>query len=210
MPNDWKHLEGYNRARQKMNANRARDAARIYEGGATVSDVAQRFGVSLGAMSKWLNRIGYKMRTPGEALRRDDPTCSVDECPRDAHTSNTPDGIGQVCLMHYKRLKRGGSLDARPKRPSGTPEDEWFWRFVTKTPDCWTWTGATYKSRGGYGSFYFDGKRGKAHHFLVGRPVKGHHWHHRCGNVLCVRPEHLELLSISEHSRMTCEKRWHG
>ncbi len=57
---------------------------------------------------------------------------------------------------------------------------------------CWLWTGG---HGHGYGSFYFDGKRLPAHHFLMSpRPV-GMEADHLCYTHNCIRPSHLEWVT---------------
>lgn len=96
-----------------------------------------------------------------------------------------------------------------------------FWRRVNKTDDgCWLWTGATIK---GYGQVHIariDGKNVTwyAHRVawhLDGRSlVEGLTLDHLCRTPLCVRPDHLEQVTIAEnlrraHPRQTHCKRGH-
>lgn len=44
--------------------------------------------------------------------------------------------------------------------------------------------------------------------FATGRPIpQGHHVHHRCRNRACVRFDHMEMLSASEHARLHAAER---
>lgn len=64
---------------------------------------------------------------------------------------------------------------------------------------CWVWRRAS--RRGGYGSA--GPKRQPAHRFfyeqIVGPIPEGYDVHHRCGNRLCVNPEHLDARPPREH-----------
>lgn len=81
-----------------------------------------------------------------------------------------------------------------------------FWSRVKKTRTCWLWVGA--RASRGYGLFVYDGRRGYAHRFSyelhvgaipVGLTVD--HVYPRCTSKLCVRPNHLELVTRQENSR---------
>ena len=131
----------------------------------------------------------------GLALRQPDPWCSVETCDRRAHGH-------QLCLMHLKRVSNHGSTTAiRNRRPANVSIEEWFMTLVKKTDSCWLWQGNILHTRGGYGSIWDPRckKKIRAHHFLVGRPPKGMEWDHLCKTVHCVRPDHLELVTIHEN-----------
>jgi hypothetical protein len=91
------------------------------------------------------------------------------------------------------------------------PEKHWpFWDRVEKTEGCWIWMGA--HRAGGYGSVIRNGRQNYAHRFAfeqtVGAIPEGYHVHHRCGNKLCVRPDHLGLVTAGEHRRITAPPPW--
>ena len=117
--------------------------------------------------------------------------CSMQGCGRELHS------LG-FCRMHRKRVKRNGvPKNIKDCKPSDISIHDWFMSKVNKTETCWLWTGAIMVNRGGYGTFY-DGSIGKklrAHHFLVGKPGPGMEYDHLCRNVVCVRPDHLELVT---------------
>lgn len=83
----------------------------------------------------------------------------------------------------------------------GTTVEARFWVKVDKTSDCWVWTGAV-NSRG-YGSFGLQGSMRQAHRvayeLLVGPIPAGLVLDHLCRNRLCVRPEHLEVVTNREN-----------
>ena len=128
--------------------------------------------------------------------------CGVEECERADHARG-------LCLMHLKRVLNHGSTNTlRPRRPPGMPVRAWFMSKVEVTEACWMWRGATHnptnKRRKRYGVFYDadSGRKRGAHLYLVPTAPEGHEYHHRCGEVLCVRPDHLQLMTISEHRRL--------
>lgn len=73
---------------------------------------------------------------------------------------------------------------------------------------CWLWLRG--HSSTGYGTVYIDRKSYGAHVAsweLVHGPVpKGFIVHHKCAVRLCVNPEHLELLTRSQHHKLHLDK----
>lgn len=66
-----------------------------------------------------------------------------------------------------------------------------------KLTQCQEWTG--YKNRQGYGKIHITEKTMDYVHKIswllhISRIPKGYEVTHKCGNILCFRPEHLELL----------------
>lgn len=82
-----------------------------------------------------------------------------------------------------------------------------FWARVDKSGDCWLWTGA--KTKAGYGTTRLPrrGPHTTAHRVAymleIGPIPDGHHVHHECMRVDCVRPEHLRAVTPSENSLMS-------
>ena len=73
---------------------------------------------------------------------------------------------------------------------------------VDETTECWVWMKG--KRRGsGFGYFNLNYKRHSAHRIAyehwVGPIPKGMLVHHRCFNKACVNPDHLELMTPSDH-----------
>lgn len=68
---------------------------------------------------------------------------------------------------------------------------------------CWIWTGALDK---GYGAINWNGSRRCAHRVLYeilrGPIPNGYECHHLCGNRSCINPNHIELVTRSEHMQL--------
>lgn len=78
-----------------------------------------------------------------------------------------------------------------------------------ETP-CWVWTGPTSRGRNGRGkpygkSSFGDGKHQYAHRAYYERhtgPIpEGMHIDHLCRETLCVNPDHLEAVTVTENNR---------
>jgi len=85
---------------------------------------------------------------------------------------------------------------------------ETFWTHVDKTDACWIWTGALQSS--GYGSVGIGGKKTALVHRLsyeahVGPIPDGYTIDHvvarGCTDRRCLRPDHLEPVTIAENNR---------
>lgn len=79
---------------------------------------------------------------------------------------------------------------------------ERFWQYTIQTDDCWLWQGPIMNR--GYGCFYVDGKSTLAHRFSY-RSFNGSiptdmTVDHICHVRICVNPNHLQLLTLSENS----------
>lgn len=78
-----------------------------------------------------------------------------------------------------------------------------FWYGVTKTPDCWIWSGRL-DSDGRYGNIWIDGRIVKAHrvsYVLHKGPIPDNLIvRHLCHNKLCVNPDHLEAGTSQDNA----------
>jgi hypothetical protein len=87
------------------------------------------------------------------------------------------------------------------------PIRERFYNFVDKTEDCWLWKGAT---RTGYGLFRLDGRMLSAHrvsYVLENFTIpEGAVIHHKCGNRLCVKPDHLQCTDPQSNTAEMYER----
>lgn len=73
--------------------------------------------------------------------------------------------------------------------------------------DCWVWSGA--KSSKGYGCLWSGGKSHLAHRFVYELMIEpltpGAQVDHKCRNILCVNPDHLEPVTHAENMRRVSE-----
>lgn len=76
-----------------------------------------------------------------------------------------------------------------------------FWIKVRKTDTCWFWTAGT--THDGYGLFWFDGQTVYSHRWAyehqIGPIPAGLTLDHLCRNSNCVRPSHLEPVTMREN-----------
>lgn len=95
-------------------------------------------------------------------------------------------------------------------KPRGVTPKEWFWVRVPDRPRhpaaCWLWTGPPVGRRREYGQFFVSpGVKVYAHRFayelLAGPVPDGLTLDHVCRNTLCVRPSHLEPVTLQENIR---------
>lgn len=88
-----------------------------------------------------------------------------------------------------------------------------FFEKVSKTGECWLWTGARMKN--GYGKIIINRKEAKAHRVsweLAHGPIPdGISVLHRCDTPPCVRPSHLFLGTQADNmADMAAKKRGTG
>lgn len=109
-----------------------------------------------------------------------------------------------MCVRHYKRWVRhgdplGGST-FRKTLPTRSPEER-FWEKVDKSQPCWLWTAGCFPD--GYGSFRYEGRMTGAHRVsyeLTHGPIPdGMEIDHKCHNRLCVRPDHLRMVTKKQN-----------
>jgi HNH endonuclease len=94
-----------------------------------------------------------------------------------------------LCNTHYMRWWK--SEDFSP-----ITKEERFWRLVGKGDDCWSWLGATSL---GYGIFQKKKAHRVSYELSVGEIPEGLVLDHLCRNTICVRPDHLEPVTIGEN-----------
>lgn len=77
-----------------------------------------------------------------------------------------------------------------------------FWQKVEKSDGCWIWNAARHPF--GYGHIKIDGKVAQAHRvsyeMSMGPIPDGLVLDHLCRNPSCVRPDHLEPVSLTENT----------
>ncbi|KKN63763.1 hypothetical protein LCGC14_0498670 [marine sediment metagenome] len=79
-----------------------------------------------------------------------------------------------------------------------------FERFLAKidiVDDCWVWTGS--KRGRGYGGFWFNRHQVYVHRFAyqvyIGPIPEGLQIDHLCRNLVCINPQHLEVVTQKEN-----------
>ncbi len=88
-----------------------------------------------------------------------------------------------------------------------------FWSKIKKTDSCWFWRGSMIKEN--YGQFSnYVGKITRSHKFIFeyfnSKIIQGNHIHHKCKNIICCNPIHLEqktpLDHKQEHKKLYCKR----
>ena len=158
------------------------------------------------ASSKGLCKSHYAQLQSGKPLAPIRPqknaggsTCQFPECGRTSVSNG-------LCGTHNSQRKSGKQLTPvltnEGRAALRIPEMERFWSMVSKSRDCWCWTGAVDKD--GYGLFTkSDTKMVRAHRFIY-QHVNGTtptQVDHTCWNHGCVRPEHLRDATPSENGQ---------
>lgn len=116
--------------------------------------------------------------------------CSVDGCDRKFAARS-------FCLKHYTQNALHGDPLGYTYRPTLS---ERLWAKVDKSGECWLWDGA---KSGGYGQLKNAGKNVGAHRVAYeeahGPIPAGMVVDHRCHVKLCVRPEHLRVVTQKQN-----------
>lgn len=115
-------------------------------------------------------------------------TCTIEEC-------NAPHRSRGFCENHYRQMRKRGMIPLGP-----TPEER-FWAKVDKTGHCWEWTGCVNLS--GYGHLRSRGQDKLAHRMAweltIGPIPDGLVLDHRCFNPVCVKPDHLRVVTTKQN-----------
>lgn len=117
-----------------------------------------------------------------------DRTCSVEDCGTKRHTR-------LYCLKHYRRWKKSGTTDPRP-RPSVA--DRYRAMVATRPEGCWGWNG--YIGPHGYGVVHIAGYGPMPAHRIsyedrFGPVPEGYDIDHTCHNRACSNPDHLQAVT---------------
>lgn len=83
---------------------------------------------------------------------------------------------------------------------------------VVDSEGCWIWKGATQNNGSPIPVMGWQGKTNKVRRFLavsLGLQVEGRVATHKCGNPLCVKPQHVEVVTRSEMQRRIANSTHH-
>lgn len=129
--------------------------------------------------------------------------CTVPECERARWAKG-------MCLMHYKRVWRHGSVERTRAAPSMTRGDR-LRRVGWDVSDqgCWVFRGRRRKN--GRCEVRYQNRMEQAHRLAyaewVGPIPGGLVVRHRCDNPPCINPDHLELGTQLDNMRDMVERR---
>jgi hypothetical protein len=127
--------------------------------------------------------------------------CSIGNCERE----RTARGL---CLMHYKRAQKDGSIGSHIGPRSIAAIERLFERVDKLPAGCWVWTGSVVGY--GYGQIKVNGRQLKTHRYvyeqLVGDIPDGMFVCHKCDNPPCCNPDHLFLGTPRDNTQDMVQK----
>lgn len=121
-------------------------------------------------------------------------TCLDDQCVRALDNS----GARGLCGRCYRRRRANGSLGEFHRIRSDDPATQFFAK-VDAAGVCWEWRAAV--NNRGYGKFRQMFAHRWAWEYLIGPIPDGLTIDHLCRNIVCVNPDHLEVVTKAENNR---------
>lgn len=121
--------------------------------------------------------------------------CSIPGCERKFYARGW-------CSLHYRRWRVHGDpmTVLKPhecREIKVTPPEIRFWSKVDARGVCWEWLGG--RNPQGYGRFDASYAHRWAWEYLVGPIPAKMTLDHLCRNTICVNPDHLEVVTLSEN-----------
>jgi hypothetical protein len=128
--------------------------------------------------------------------------CTVVDCVKDVQAKG-------LCMMHYKRKQRTGSVGAAAPGYRPTILERFHSKYVVNNNGCWIWQ--DHLSGLGYGVLFFGAQRMRAHRWsyehFVGPIPDDFTIDHLCKTPACVNPDHLEPVTREENTRRAWRQR---
>ncbi len=179
------HMTVTNRTTKKQRE----DMEKMYSKGKTLQEIADVFGMSTSAPSRYI-----KIKRPRGRTSSMPQYCDVKwfmkqrEMGKNDTTIASELGLSiQVVRLHRRKLKL-------PRCPAPTVEQRFWSKVTVGLPDeCWEWQAG--RTPAGYGRFSYNKKQWYAHRIswtlTYGAIPDGKHVLHRCDNTGCCNPSHL-------------------
>ena len=128
------------------------------------------------------------------------PVCAYPDC-----SEITTGLVGRgLCASHYHRASRAGILGDYPTTRFASIEDRFFSK-VDSSGVCWEWNSGVNEK--GYGRFDQSYAHRWAYQFLVAPIPADMTIDHLCRNIICVNPDHLEVVTLLENIKRAHPRR---
>lgn len=149
--------------------------------------------------------IAYKDKPPGRnTIAVQGPSLALPSMPS-IPLGKCQCGCGADTNIARKTVSAKGVIKGRPMRYLRGHANSWRETggyAIDSLTGCWIWQRST--SLQGYGQVWYNGKLHRAHRVFYelhrGSIPKGLQIDHKCGNRLCVNPDHLEPVTAIENT----------
>lgn len=138
---------------------------------------------------------------------------------RECLECDKPAWVRQLCMKHYSRHRRAGTLQAPPRVKDENPKEALIGGEVAARLErlsdppneqgCRLFRNS--HSRKGYGTIRINQRNRAAHRVSMelhlGRPLHATEVvHHKCANKACITPGHLQLVTPAENTAEMLER----